>query len=423
MIAHRLDLPARRSAGRRRGRGRGSARRDPRGDRGRPAPGPARRGGRGSGRSRLRDRLAGLEGDPRPVEQDGRVERVGGRASRRRGVVAPQARTGRRTRRARRARTGRCRRRPARAGRRRRSAPLRARRQRRGPACGPGWRSSNRTPTGPSRVPGLGRPDRAALHAGEDRIERAVGRSIARPASRRASLGRPRAACASAAITSPSDVVRMALEPGRRGLAGPDEVAGPPAGLGEVADRVVVEVAAAGQRLELGPGEASASRAGGGSGPGTRSGGADRRRTGPDRGAASRRRRHAGSRRRRFEAAQVAGRRDDRQPQALVAEQLAGQALDRRRRRRRRPRRAPRRASGPGRGAPPGRRSTTRGGASRPSAARGRPTGSALAFASSSAGTELVAQPGELDEDRLERRRQAARDRPRPRPRATPASA
>ena len=73
------------------------------------------------------------------------------------------------------------------------------------------------------------------------------------------------------------------------------------------------------------------------------------------------------------EAAQVAGRRDDGQPQRVVAEQVAGQALDVVGRHRARPRPAPRRASGRGRGAPPARRSTTRGGGCPPSAARARP--------------------------------------------------
>ena len=71
-------------------------------------------------------------------------------------------------------------------------------------------------------------------------------------APRRAARG---SAWASAAITSASDVVRLRLEIRRGGLAGPGQVAGPPAGLGEVADPLVVEAVAAGQRLELGPGE------------------------------------------------------------------------------------------------------------------------------------------------------------------------
>ena len=88
-----------------------------------------------------------------------------------------------------------------------------------------------------------------------------------------------------------------------------------------------------------------------------------------------------------LEAAQVAGRRDDRQPQASSRKSSSARPLDGAAHRPRRPPPAPRRGRGRDRAAPPARRSTTRRGGCRPSAARGRPRGSASPSRAPSSGT------------------------------------
>ena len=68
---------------------------------------------------------------------------------------------------------------------------------------GPGWRSSNRTPIEPlAEAASTGQIADRCMPANTGSSDPSA-RSIARPASRRASPGRPSAACASAAITSP----------------------------------------------------------------------------------------------------------------------------------------------------------------------------------------------------------------------------
>ena len=61
------------------------------------------------------------------------------------------------------------------------------------------------------------------------------------PASRRASPGRP-SGPALGGDDERQDVIRLALEVGRRRVARAGEVARPPAGLGKVADPLVVEL-------------------------------------------------------------------------------------------------------------------------------------------------------------------------------------
>ena len=177
------------------------------------------------------------------------------------------------------------------------------------------------------------RPDRPA-RSGCAACPAKTGRATRRarpspcPASRRASPGRPRSACASAAITSASDVVGVDLEIRRRRLAGPGQVAGPPAGLGEIADPLVVERSR--------PASVSSSARASPSEPSRRWTRARTRsaRALADVGRRSRPRSvggaHAGSRRRRSRPRRWRAGRDDRQPQALVAEELAGERAGRR---------------------------------------------------------------------------------------------
>ena len=99
-------------------------------------------------------------------------------------------------------------------------------------------------------------PDRAPLHAGEEWVERPFGpferaagkpTGLAGPTEGRLRLGRDH---------EPEDVIGVALEPCRGGLPRAEDITGPPARLGQVADRVVVEGPEAGQCLELRPSEA-----------------------------------------------------------------------------------------------------------------------------------------------------------------------
>ena len=118
-------------------------------------------------------------------------------------------------------------------------------------------------PAGPAATPASTGQIGAPLHPREHRIERAVGQfpSRGRPAVVPRSVGRV-PGLRLARDHEPEDVVRMGpFEPGGRRFAGSDEVARPPAfALGEIPDRVVVEVAASGKRLELGPGQYQGSK-------------------------------------------------------------------------------------------------------------------------------------------------------------------
>ena len=98
----------------------------------------------------------------------------------------------------------------------------------------------------------LGRPDRAARHAREQRVERLAGR-LDRPVRQPSRLrGPPGGGDGLRRDHERDDVVAAPVDQGDRGVAGAREVARAPARLREVEQPVVIEQRATRQRLELG---------------------------------------------------------------------------------------------------------------------------------------------------------------------------
>ena len=170
-------------------------------------------------------------------------------------------------------------------------------------------------PGGLERPARVDRPDGAARHAGEDRVEQALTRSK-RPAGQPSSLAGP----AEMGLHFGGDdeckhVLWLALEIRRRRIAGAREVARPPADLGEVADPLIVEAVPAGHGFRARHGRGPVSRGGDEVGRGR-----DRPPARRSPGSPAPRRSSCGQAQAALEAAGVAGRGDDGQPEALVAE-------------------------------------------------------------------------------------------------------
>ena len=259
------------------------------------------------------------------------------------------------------------------------------------------------------RLVGIGRPGRRARHPGEDRVDRArrVGHRSRGKATRlaRAAESRRRLGC----DQQRDRVLLVPTQRDRGRLAGTGQVARPPADLGQVDQPGRVEPTQPGQRLELGAGEGQRAEPQVGVGQDQ----FDAPAGWPCRdgsGSRSCRQPEAG-----LEPAQVAGRRDGRETQDVVAEQLSGQTLDGRRIDRLRPPRAPRRVSAHGRAAPPARRSRTRRGGCRPCAVRGRRPDSAWPSRAPSPGRARRAT-GRARRGSPRGRPAARPDRPLPRP-------
>ena len=231
----------RRSGGRRRGRARGPAPGGRRAARGSAAPGSGRRAARG------RVTAAACPGRPASMAVRDRASRsaaLGSAAAR----APPWASH----------RPG-----PAAAGATLSTSSSAAGRSAGNPIAGQDWagRSVNSVPTGSTGAPGsIGQIGLRGIPA---KIW-STGSLLfvrARPASRRASPGRPSVGLELGADHEAEDVVRVALEVGRRRLAGAGQVARPPARFGEIPDAFLVEAVPSGQALQLGPREAQRAHA------------------------------------------------------------------------------------------------------------------------------------------------------------------